>query len=75
MFDDGCNELVAGVFVRLAESLQVPPCGATDFLPVVVRVEQPVLLLIAFRSRIQKRHIHDVEDAWVAPVLVLTFLL
>jgi len=59
----------------IGEPLQVAPGGAADLYPVVVRVEQPVLLLIAFRSGIEERYIHDVEHTRVAPVLVLTLVL
>jgi len=47
----------------------------TDFPPVSLGIEQPVLLLIALGAGLHERNLHDVKHARIAPVLILTLIL
>ncbi len=60
---------------RIDKPRQVIPGSTVDLYPVLFRVEQPVLLLTAFRQRFEERHIHDVKHAWVTAVLILPLVL
>src|SRR5690606_6394640 len=60
---------------RVGEVRKVTPRDLADLHPVMVRVEQPVLLLVGLRSRAEQRDVDDVEYAGIAAIFILAFVL
>ena len=88
VFDRICNfqqNLVVASVVRavavepepsygIRKHRQIEPRQLAHLLPVVLRIEQPVLGLKIPRARLHHRNVDDIEDSWIATVLVLALL-
>src|SRR5579885_1870408 len=60
---------------RVCQCAEVTPLQLRDALPVVIGVQEPVLLLVVLGLRRDEGHVHDIEQPRVAAVRVLALVL
>src|SRR5579885_117506 len=60
---------------RVCQCAEVTPLQLRDALPVVIGVQEPVLLLVVLGLRRVEGHVHDIEQPRVAAVRVLALVL